>query len=66
MEKVVPISTLAESSSVWHMTDFKLHIRGKGVTPLDEIVQKLEGQREEGEGKGHTFEEKTAKLLKEY
>jgi len=66
IEKVVPVSTMAESSSIWHMTDFKLHTRGKGVTPLDEIVEKLEGQREEGKGKGHTFDEKTATLVREY
>eukprot|EP00624_Nannochloropsis_granulata_P003022 evm.model.NODE_25303_length_1897_cov_19.234581.1 len=65
MEKVLPISTLAESSTVWHMTDIKLHSRGKGVTPVDDIVAKLEGQREEGRGR-HRYEEKRASLKIQY
>jgi len=46
------------------MTDIKLHDRGKGVTPLEEVVGKLEGQREEG-GRRHRYEEKRASLVME-
>ena len=31
-----------ESLTVWHMTDSKLHSRGKGVTPVREVIVHLE------------------------
>lgn len=57
LAKAMPVSTF-RNLTVWHMTDTKLYVRGKGVEPLEKIVGKLEGQRagtwaeekEEGDG----------------
>jgi hypothetical protein len=47
LTKVLPVSTF-RNLTVWHMTDTKLYVRGKGVEPLENIVAKLEGQRLNG------------------
>ncbi len=44
LTKAMPVSTF-RNLTVWHMTDTKLYVRGKGVEPLEAIVEKLEGQR---------------------
>lgn len=43
--KVLPLDNANggfESFTVWHMTDSKLHLRGKGVTPVREVIAHLE------------------------
>lgn len=62
LAKAMPVATF-RNLTVWHMTDTKLYVRGKGVEPLEDIVGKLEGQRAaipagaEAEGAGEAEEE---------
>jgi len=51
LQKVIPIDTFRDFT-VWHMTDTKLYFRGKGVTLVDNIVDKLEKQKGQQEEKG--------------
>jgi hypothetical protein len=44
LKKGMPVSFF-RNLTVWHMTDTKLYVRGKGVTPVEAIVAKLERQR---------------------
>jgi hypothetical protein len=44
LRKGMPIAFFRELV-VWHQTDTKLYVRGKGVEPLEKIVGRLERQR---------------------
>lgn len=44
LRKAMPVSFFRDLM-VWHMTDTKLYVRGKGVGPVDRIVGRLERQR---------------------
>lgn len=48
LRKVLPLDDANggfESLTVWHMTDSKLHSRGKGVTPVREVIAYLEDDK---------------------
>lgn len=61
LQKVIPVDMFRDFT-VWHMTDTKLYVRGKGVTPVEAIVSKLERQTQELEAKRQPLDSRDGTL----